>query len=160
MIFASPSFVMLFTKFNAIFFVLLLSFNAAACTNEENRDRIRDFKAAFIDFLEGRGGENLLKFMPTRMSDFKVTMDSGKNVMFPESFDDVEFILEDVAGELRGDAVSVVQIAESESADLFTLTFTVKITDGSFARTLPMRSILRKDSVTGKWVWISLDLFN
>jgi hypothetical protein len=139
---------------------LVMGVIICACANDEGRGRIREFKESFLDFVEGRDDVALLKYVPSDVTNLKVTMDSGRTVFVPQSLDDVESIFEDAAEQLSGDDVSVIQSNETESAESVALTFTMRIVDGSMERTLPVRAALEKDEASGKWVMVALDLYN
>ena len=131
-----------------------------ACSNDDGKGRVKEFKESFTDFVEGRDDTALLKYVPADVGSLQVTMDSGRTDLVPQSLDDVESIFADIAEELQGDEASVVQSNETESADSVVLTYTVKIVDGSMERTLPIRAVMARDEASGKWVMVGLDLYN
>jgi hypothetical protein len=132
-----------------------------ACSNDEGRAALREFKDSFQDFIEGRDENALLPYVPPDLADFEIAMDSGKSRFAPESLDDLESIFEDVAYELSGDSVEVVQSNETVMGDSVVLTYTLKVVDGSLERTIPVKVSLARDGEDGQaWVLSSLEVYN
>jgi hypothetical protein len=132
-----------------------------ACSNDEGRAALREFKDSFQDFIEGRDENALLPYVPPELTDFDISMDSGKTRMSPGSLDDLESIFEDVAYELSGDSVEVVQSNETQMGDGVVLTYTLKVVDGSLERTIPVKVSIKRDAEGGQdWVLSSLEVYN
>jgi len=132
-----------------------------ACSNDEGRAALREFKDSFQDFIEGRDENALLQYVPPELGDFEVAMDSGKTRLSPESLDDLESIFEDVAYEFSGDSIDVVQSNETHMGDSVVLTYTLKVMDGSLERTIPVKIELQRDDESGQnWVLSSLEVYN
>jgi hypothetical protein len=99
--------------------------------------------------------------VPPELTDFDISMDSGKTRMSPGSLDDLESIFEDVAYELSGDSVEVVQSNETQMGDGVVLTYTLKVVDGSLERTIPVKVSIKRDAEGGQdWVLSSLEVYN
>lgn len=130
-----------------------------ACSNDGDKEMIREFKVSFLDFIEGRDEYALLRYVPDEIGDLGITMYSSKEQFVPGSLDDLEMAFEEVAGEFQGDSVSVLQTNETHSAGAVILTWTVKVVEGCMERTLPVRVDLVKEGEQERWVMVGLALF-
>jgi len=132
-----------------------------ACSNDEGKAALREFKDSFQDFIEGRDENALLPYVPAELADFEIAQDSGKTRFSPESLDDLESVFEDLSYELAGDSIEVVQSNETLVGDSVVLTYTLRIVDGSLERTIPVRIELQRDAGGGQdWVLSSLEVYN
>lgn len=131
-----------------------------ACSRDDDKAALGGFRDAFLDFVEGRDENALLKYVPDDLGRFEITMDSGKTTMIPESLDDLEAIFEDTAYLFSGDSVSILQSNETLTADGAVMTFTVKVTDGAMVSTIPVKVRLLRDPSGKGWVMRSMELFN
>ena len=131
-----------------------------ACSGFQDRETIGEFKEALMDLIEGRDVHALLKYVPDDMSEFEVSMDSGKSRYNPESLDDLEILFEDVAAEFEGDSLDLLQSNENHSDNSIVFTYTVKVTDGAMERTLPLRVVFLKNEEQETWNIVNLDLYN
>lgn len=132
-----------------------------ACSNDEGRAALREFKDSFQDFIEGRDENALLPYVPGELTEFEIAMDSGKTRFAPESLDDLESIFEDLSYELAGDSIEVVQSNETVTGNVAVLTYTLKVVDGSLERTIPVKIELLRDTEDGQeWVLSFLEVYN
>lgn len=149
-----------FFTFLSVFSLFLSLVTLSSCSNEDDKTKIKDFKNSLIDFVEGRDDGGLYKYFPENLSNFRITVDSGKRVLVPQSFEELQESVEEISEELSGDITSVIHLNETELAGGVTITLTVKVVDGSMERIVPVKASLIKDSKSGKLVLSSLDLFN
>jgi len=149
-------------KYLSVIFVLSLVSGLIiyACSNDDSKAVVNDFKDSFMDFIEGRDENALLKFVPEEFSDFEISMDSGKTRYVPESLDDLEAIFEEIAYEFEGDSVTVLQSNETSSNESIVLTYTIKVVDGCMERTVPVKVELTRNEAGDGWVMTAMDVHN
>jgi hypothetical protein len=131
-----------------------------ACSRDDDKAALGEFRDSFMDFVEGRDENALLKYVPDDLGRFEITMDSGKTQMSPESLDDLETIFEDTAYVFSGDSVTILQSNETLTADGAVMSFTVRVTDGAMVSTIPVKVRLLRDPSGKGWVMRSMELFN
>ena len=131
-----------------------------ACSGFQDRETIGEFKEALMDYIEGRDVHALLKYVPDDMSEFEVSMDSGRSRYNPESLEDLEILFEDIAAEFNGDSLDLLQSNEDHNDNSIVFTYTVKVVDGAMERTLPLRVVFRKNEAEETWSIVHLDLYN
>ncbi|MFH0911370.1 MAG: hypothetical protein V1918_07710 [Planctomycetota bacterium] len=113
-----------------------------------------------MDLIEGRDEDALLRYLPDDITGFEMTMEGGRYQVSPQCLDDVEAAFEDFSRELRGDSIEVLQSNETVNLGTATLTWTVKVVDGSMERIMPLKVVLSRSGSDDRWVVTRIELFN
>ncbi len=134
--------------------VLLL----AGCFGQSDSDRVGEAQSDLVLLVEGKSTTNLVRHCPDELSDMKITMESGRYVIEPDSLDELEEALAEFREAFNGEQIETTQENVEIDGGKAHVSVTFRVSDQSWERLLPVRMDLEKNG--DRWVLLGLHLFN
>lgn len=134
--------------------VLLLG----GCFGQSDSDRIGEVQSDLVLLVEGKSSTNIIRHCPDELSDMRITMESGRYAVEPESLDELEEALDEFRVPFNGEEIETTQENVDIGEGKASASMTFRVSDDGWERLLPVRMDLEKHGE--RWILVGLHLFD